>query len=481
MNVLPILALCLPAAAAPLLFLVQKRMDYRLFLGGIFAAELILTILIAIFGGEASLFTVGGIHFALRADTMGSFFAVLVSFLFLIAGFDGFACLSHEKHLTEYHFFLTATLFSLIGLCYAADLYTYYAFFEFMTFLSFPLVLQERTPDAIFASVKYLGYSLLGAMTALFGIFCVPTFFYSASFTSGGTLNAQAAAENPCLFLAAAFCMLFGFSCKAGLMPLHDWLPTAHPQAPAPASALLSGVITKGGVLGVIRVAYYVCGADALRGTWVQTVFLILSLTTVFCGSMLAYKEKLLKKRLAYSTVSQVSYVLFGLFLFSPAGLTGALLQVVYHALAKGALFLCAGTVIHETGKKYVDEMDGVGISLPITMWVFTFASLSLVGIPPMGGFTSKWYLATASLETSGPLSWIGALVLLTSALLTAGYLFPIVTHAFFPHENHPFEQHNITWYKRGPLLALCCVLIAGSIWTSGLLSVISGLAASLV
>ena len=193
-------------------------------------------------------------------------------------------------------------------------------------------------------------------------------------------------------------------------------------------------VITKAGVLGIVRSLYYVIGAEYLAGTYVQTVFLTLSLVTVFMGSMLAYKEKVLKKRLAYSTVSQVSYVLFGLALFTPAGFAAALLHMVFHSVIKNGLFLFAGTVIHQTGEERVEGLRGMGKYMPVTFWSFTFASLALVGIPPLSGFVSKWYLAKGALEASvGAFSYIGPAVLLISALLTAGYLLSITADGFFP------------------------------------------------
>jgi len=170
-----------------------------------------------------------------------------------------------------------------------------------------------------------------------------------------------------------------------------------------------------------------------IRGTWVQTAVLVLAIVTIFTGSMLALREKLLKKRLAYSTISNVSYVLFGLFTFSAAGFTGALLQVVFHALAKDALFLCAGSVIFSTGRTKVEELKGIGRRMPVTMWCFAIASLSLIGIPPMGGFAAKWYLALGALGGGTTLGTVGVVVLMVSALLTAFYLLPIVTAAFFP------------------------------------------------
>ncbi len=197
---------------------------------------------------------------------------------------------------------------------------------------------------------------------------------------------------------------------------------------------MLSGVITKGGVLAIIRVTYYLFGTEFLLGSWAVTALMIMALCTIFVGSMLALREKQLKKRLAYSTISQVSYVLFGLLLLTPGGVRGALLQIVFHALAKDTLFLAAGAIIMSTEYTRVDQLAGIGRRMPVTMWCFALASLSLIGIPPMSGVISKWFLSTAALDGGvGLLGYLGVAVLIISALLTAGYLLPIVTTGFFP------------------------------------------------
>jgi multicomponent Na+:H+ antiporter subunit D len=203
----------------------------------------------------------------------------------------------------------------------------------------------------------------------------------------------------------------------------------------------MSGVIVKMGVLGMIRVVFYMFGAEFLRGTWVQKVWLILALITVFLGSMMAYRETVFKKRLAYSTVSQASYIVFGLALLNPQSFTGSLLHVVFHAMIKSVLFMCAGAVIYKTGKTSVKDLKGIGKEMPITIWCYTFASLALIGIPPASGFISKWYLAVGSLESGIKVfSWLGPVVLLVSALLTAGYLLPITIRGFLPGADYPYE-----------------------------------------
>ena len=215
--------------------------------------------------------------------------------------------------------------------------------------------------------------------------------------------------------------------------PLHAWLPVAHPVAPAPASAILSGFIAKCGVLAVVRMVFYVVGAGWIRGTWVQYTWMTLALMTVFMGSMLAYREKVLKKRLAYSTVSQISYIMFGLSLLNGFGVAGGLLHVVYHACVKVVLFLFAGVVIHQTGKTKVADLDGLGKKMPVTYVCFTLVSITLVGIPPTSAFMSKFYLCIGALYTGNPvIYYTGIAVLLVSALLTAGYLLSITVKGFY-------------------------------------------------
>ena len=213
------------------------------------------------------------------------------------------------------------------------------------------------------------------------------------------------------------------------------------------------------GLFVIVRIIYYLVGADFIRGTWVQYSFIGLALLTVLMGSMMAYKEQILKKRLAYSTVSQVSYALLGIALLEPVALTGALMHVVFHSLVKNTLFLAAGAIIYKTGKKKVGELVGIGKEMPVTMWCFTLVSLTLVGIPPTSAFLSKWYLAIGSLNTGIPvLSWLGPVTLLMSALLTAGYLITITMKGFFPGVDYyekPIQKTEANAWMLVPMLIL--------------------------
>ncbi len=365
------------------------------------------------------------------ASILFSYLFVLVWWIVLRYAGDYFG---DREESNRFYGFYTATLGALIGLCYANNLITLYLFFEFVGLLCVPLVAHDRSELALKASRKYLYYSVAGAFMGLTAIFYFFTLDIPRSFQAGGIpeLIEQGDLQSVLHFTLLA---VIGFGCKAGMFPLHAGLIAADPIAPDPATAVLSGIATKAGVIAIFRLLYYVVGPEALTGTLVQTWGLALSILTIFMGSMLAYREKILKTRLAYSTVSQVSYVIFALFLFHPMAVVGAFLQVCFHAFAKTALFLSVGTIIHETGKQRVEELGGLGHALPNTFLTFTIASFSLVGIPFTGGFVSKWYIATGASQLGG-LAMTGVFVLIVSALLTAGYLLPIILGAYLVPKN---------------------------------------------
>lgn len=410
----------------------------------------------------------GGLRLVLSADPLGRMFAVLVCLIWFCVAFFAYEYMNHEGHRERFFGFFLMTLGALIGVCLAGNLATLYMFYEMMTLFSVPLVLHIGTKKAFAAAWRYLAFSVAGAGLGLLGLFMLQNFWTTDLFTAGGTLDPLLAAQNRELLLAVFLVMALGFGCKAGMFPLHAWLPTAHPVAPAPASAVLSGLITKMGVFALIRVAYYQFGWSFLSGSWAQRAVLVLSLITVFLGSTLALREDTLKKRLAYSTVSQVSYVVFGLMLLNPTALEGALFQTVFHAIAKNALFMATGAIIYKTHLTQVSQLRGVGTVYPGTMWCFALSALSLVGIPPTGGFWSKWLLAQGALEAGlGALSWWGIAVLMLSALLTAGYLLPIVTNAFFP--GHDFRREDVAKQQDTPLMRLTLYPVAAGVAVLGL------------
>lgn len=420
-----------------------------------------------------------------RTDLMGLIFAAITTVVWILCGIYSFAYFKGDKKIKRYTIFYIITLFVIIGLDFAGNLITFYLFYELMTLLSVPLVFHNETKEAIMAALKYLFYSLCGAYMALFGLYFVYKNAETIEFTKGGVLASQITPENQTILLVAILFMVLGFSVKGGMLPMHAWLTSAHPVAPAPASAFLSGIIVKGGVLGIIRTIFYIAGPEMIRGTFVQYTLLILSITTIFLGSMLAFKEKLFKKRLAYSTVSQVSYILFGIFILNPTALTGSLLHVIFHALIKSGLFLCAGIVIHETGKEYVDELTGIGKQMPGMLWCFAIVGMGLVGIPPLSGFISKWYLCVGSLEEAVPVySYLGPAILLVSALLTAGYLLTIVVRGFIPgsaYYDNPLAKIHVSPYMMIPVIIFAALTVILGVCPGGLIECFKTLAESLV
>lgn len=370
-----------------------------------------------------------------QVDDLSRLMVVLFTFIWLIAGIYGISYMKKDGAFIRFFAFFLLAEGMVCATCFAGNIITYYIFFEFMTLTTFPLVMHDKTHSAVMAGLKYLFYSIAGAFLSLFGIFLIYSWGGLGAFRFGGILSGSVThGQNQTLLYAAAFSLIIGFGTKAGMWPMHSWLPAAHPEAPTPASALLSAVITKTGVLGIIRVVYYCIGPDLIRGSWVQKIWITLALLTVTIGSMMAYRERHLKRRLAYSTVSQISYIMFGLAVMNDIAYTGALMHVVFHAFIKTALFLIAGIYMHRSGKSDVDSYPETASKYPVLNWCYLICSLALVGIPPLSGFISKWYIGLGAFNAGiAPMDLCGAVVLIISALLTAGYLLPIGLKGFFP------------------------------------------------
>lgn len=432
-----------------------------------------------------------------RVDTLSRYFAAFTILMWVCSTCFSFEYMNHSKEEGRYQTFAVLSFGVLLGICFSGNLITTYLLYELMTLATFPLVLHDRTKEAIAAGYQYLYYSIAGAFLGLLGIF----FLYvnapadavskggSLAYVAGGFLDPAKLPTGKPVLLVFLFLMLVGFGSKIGMFPLHGWLTKAHPVAPAPASALLSGNITKMGMLFLIRVIYYAAGPSFLRGTWVQYALLTLALITVFLGSMLAYKERIFKKRLAYSTVSQTSYSLCGLFLMHPVAIVGALMHVLYHSVIKNLLFLCAGSVIYKTGKTRVEELKGIGKTMPVTMGCFTVAGLALVGIPPMSAFLSKWYLAMGALESNLPVyRYLVPVVLLVSALLTAGYLLTVTADAFFVAKPEEGAEQDGAGQKKQepgpwmlvPLLALALLALFLGLFPSPVIDCLTELVSTL-
>ena len=412
------------------------------------------------------------VNLAFAPDGLGKFFMLAAVILYTAVLFYAFEYMKHEEDEERFFAFYMVSFGFILAMAMSDNLVTMYFCFEMLTLTTVPLVLHEMTKEAVAAGLKYLFYSVAGALFGLFAVFFA--YYYAAdpsSFVTGGFLDPMKTAGHETVILAAVMAGIIGFGTKAGLYPMHGWLPTAHPIAPAPGSALLSGIIAKAGVIAIIRLVYYSFGPDFIRGTWVQTAWMSLAMLTVFMGSMMAYREKILKKRLAYSTISQISYILLGLSFLEESGLRGGLIHLMSHVAAKGCLFLAAGVFIVKLGIRDVRGLKGVGKKLPVTLWCLTIAALSLVGIPPFGGFLSKWVIAETAVGSGIPFFQAAApVVLLISALLTAGYLLTITVEGFFPGhgEEHAGPEDEGKAVRESclmtvPMAALCALsLIMG-------------------
>ena len=477
--------LLLPALAALVLPFLKTKQDKHRCVTAALALEAVLAAN-ALFLPERELVLFSmteTLTIAMKLDGISKLFMAIAAFGFLLVGLYAFRYLEHEEKDDRFFCFYLLSLAALMGMDFSRNLVTMYLFFEMITLLSMPLVLFDRTEEAVRGALKYLFYSVAGAFLALGCIFFLSRYCVSLEFVAGGNLDMEKAAGHETLLRIVVFLGVVGFGAKAGMYPLHGWLPTAHPVAPAPASAVLSGIIAKAGVLAIIRVIYFSVGADFLRGTWVQQTLLALALLTVFMGSMMAYREKVFKKRLAYSSVSQISYALVGLFFLTPQSALGGLLHVLFHAVIKVCLFLVAGSFIHNTGKHRVEEFVGFGKSMPKTLWGFTFAALALIGIPPASGFVSKWYLALGALDSGmGIYTWLAPVVLLISALLTAGYLLPITVSGFFPGKDAVLPERNDEggWAMVAPIWILAGLTLILGLCAGQLVPILESLAASL-
>lgn len=383
------------------------------------------------------------LELCLGIDNAAKLFCALSAAVLLIVGVFSGEYMKHGSDARFFFFYLLAAG-ALNGLALSGNLLTLYLFYEALTLCSMPLVLHDMTKQAVGAACKYLFYSLAGAALGLIGLIFAHYYGFTLQFISGGVLDLQRVAGHESAVLIASFCAIVGFSAKSGMFPMYSWLPTAHPVAPAPASAILSGVITKAGLFSVFRFVYQIIGTEFLRGTWVSGTWTALSMFTVLLGSVMAFRSGALKRRLAFSSVSQVAYASLGLSMLSAAGVYGAAIQMVFHSAAKDAMFLIAGAISHKTGKTRISELRGIGREMPITMCAFTLVSLALIGIPPSLGFLGKWTLLGAALSPdAGPLQRLAPVVLIIAAVFAAAYLLPVAIRAFFPGEGFAKVKRN--------------------------------------
>jgi len=389
-----------------------------------------------LFQHQDSIFTLayftGDLSISFHVDGMSMVFAGLVSILWPLATLYAFEYMTKEKHERIFFLFYTVTYGVTLGIAFAANLMTMYFFYELLTLVTVPLVMHTLTREAILASRNYLYYSLGGAAFAFIGLVFVTIYGTTTDFALGGVLDAAKIGDRVPVLLLVYVMAFMGFGVKAAVWPFHVWLPRAS-VAPTPVTALLHAVaVVKAGAFAIIRLTYYSFGADFLRGTWAQGIVMTVVLFTILYGCSKALKETHIKRRLAYSTISNLSYILFGVVLMTPLGMVGALSHLVFHAVMKICSFFCAGAIMYQTDKQYVYELDGLGKQMPAVFGIFTIAAMGLMGVPGLAGFISKWNLAQAAIDSGSFQALAGVGCLLNSALLTAMYMLGIVIRAFF-------------------------------------------------
>ncbi|WP_436900675.1 proton-conducting transporter transmembrane domain-containing protein [Halovenus halobia] len=384
----------------------------------------------------------GGIEFALQADPLGMIFATLASLLWIFTAFyaAGYMRGLEEHSQTRFFAAFAASLSAAVGVAFAKNLLTIFVFYELLSVATYPLVAHNEDPEARAAGRKYLAYTFFGGGVLVLGGTAL-VFVLAGTTTFGETGQALANAD-PALAKAAFALLATGFGVKAGLMPLHSWLPDAM-VAPTPVSGLLHAVaVVKSGVFGIARLVLEVYGPNAMSQFGLGLPLAAVAAFTLTVASVIALRQDRLKRRLAYSTVSQLSYIVLGLALVGPAvtsggdGLRfviwGALLHIPAHAFMKLTLFFCAGFIHVETHTDYISEMDGIGKRMPLTMAAFAVAAAGMAGIPLVAGFVSKWFLLLGSVQAGQS---IFAVILLISGVLNIAYFWPIVYGAFF--ESH--------------------------------------------
>jgi multicomponent Na+:H+ antiporter subunit D len=473
-SVVPLIAILLPwISLVVILAMPKKSRRIRLwicFLGSLATFGVVLSLLPGILDGHTYTVklasVVEGLEIRLTVDTLGYYFGLIVSFLWMLATLYSISYIDHKEN--RFFAFMAMCESFIIACAFGANMFTYFIFYELMTFGSYPLIIHEETTQARRAGYKYLVYAVSAGAVLFFAL--VAHYFWGGGnlgFGQYGVLSLANASR--AALMVIFFTYLAGFGVKAAIMPLHGWVPDAHPAAPSPASALLSGVILKAGAFGIIRVVFNVFGVNLMRALGVFIVLAILACITIVVASVFALTQDNLKRRLAYSSIGQVSYIILGLAMLSYDGALGGVMHLTHHALMKGCLFLCAGVILVKTGKKNISEMKGMGYKIPITMICFSVCALAMMGTPPSVGFITKWLLGSGSLEAGLP---IYIVILLTSALLNAAYFLPIIYIAFFQWEDGE-EKPKLHFGKEAdhklvvPVVILAALAIIVGVWVT--------------
>ncbi len=431
-----IAAVLLPAIGSFFIWLTGSRPNLRESVTLVTAGLLFILVLIAIWpvaaGGrpEATLIEMfPGLSLAFRLEPLGATFALIASCLWILTSIYaiGYMRGHHEKNQTRFFAYFALAIASTMGVAFAGNMLTLFTFYEVLSVCTYPLVTHSGTAEAKRAGRVYLGI-LLGTSIG-FQLFAIGYTWIAAGtldFTDGGILEGKVSAGVAALLMTL---YVFGIG-KAAVMPFHRWLPAAM-VAPTPVSALLHAVaVVKAGVFSVLKVSVYIFGIDLLAATGASYWLAYIAAATIIIASLVAMRKDNLKARLAYSTVSQLSYVVLGAMLATSSGALGSAMHIAMHAFGKITLFFCAGAIMVATHKTEVSQMHGLGRRMPLTFVAFGIAALSIIGLPPLGGAWSKWQLALGAAETGQA---VLVAVLMISSLLNVAYLMPVAIRAFMP------------------------------------------------
>ncbi|QXD33453.1 monovalent cation/H+ antiporter subunit D family protein [Candidatus Pelagisphaera phototrophica] len=441
----PVLASLVSLLAVLPIVLLGKRPNLRegaTFLAAFIKFGLVVSMLPTILAGSTIEFTVWEIvpnlAIAFRVDGLGMLFGLVASSLWIVTSLYSIGYMRglKEHSQTRFFTFFAISLSATIGVAFAANLFTLYLFYEMLSLATYPLVTHHQDKEARTGGRTYLTYLL---STSIGFVLPALIFVYvktgsSMEFSSSGFLSGHITASEALILLLL---FTFGFA-KSGLMPFHSWLPGAM-VAPTPVSALLHAVaVVKVGVFCILRVFTGVFGTDYLQDLDIATVVAWIAAFTIVASSLIALTQDNLKRRLAFSTVGQLSYIILGAALLSDRAVTGSMTHIAMHAVGKITLFMCAGAIFVATGKKYISQMDGLGRKMPITFAAFSIGALSVIGLPPTGGLISKFYLVTGAMDAGQSALLV---IFLISTILNAAYLLPIGYRAFFPKDPQLAKQ----------------------------------------
>ncbi|MDZ7839596.1 MAG: proton-conducting transporter membrane subunit [Gammaproteobacteria bacterium] len=406
-----------------------------------------------------------GVDFVLRADALAVMFAGLSALLWLFTTVYAIGYLEGSPNRSRFFGFFSLCVASTLGIALAGNLFTFFLFYEMLTLATYPLVVHRGTPEALGAGRKYLAYTLSGGVVLLVGIAWLHGVAGDLSFQKGGHF-ANVDPSTSGALIPIFILLIAGLGVKTAVFPLHGWLPSAM-VAPAPVSALLHAVaVVKAGAFGIVRVVFDIYGLEISEALGLLDALRWLAAFTIIYGSVRALSQIDLKRRLAFSTVSQISYIILGISLFGPVGAAGGLVHLLHQGIMKVTLFFCAGNYAETLGKHRIDELDGVGRRMPVTSAAFTIGAFGMIGTPPLAGFVTKWTLGSGALAAG--MEWV-VLVLVASSLLNAAYFLPVLHRLWFrqaagPWPDGPFGGRFETgaWLLWPPLFTAAGTVLVG-------------------